>query len=156
MQVIIGLGGNIGDPPAAFHRAIAALGTVHRVHRVSRFLRTRPVGPPQPEYTNGAVLVDVRSGLLTLLELCLELEAAAGRVREDAPRWGPRPLDLDLLIAEDVVHRGPRLILPHPELHRRAFALVPAAELCPAWVHPFAGATLAELAASVTGTNPYR
>jgi len=146
VRVIIGLGGNLGDPPAAFRRAIAGLGVVHRVEAVSHFYKTRPVGPPQPDYWNGAALIDASTDLLELLRLCHELEAAAGRHREGAEHWGPRPLDLDLLLAEGVVHRGPRLVLPHPELHRRAFALVPAAELAPAWIHPLIGKTLAELA----------
>ena len=74
------------------------------------------------------------------------MEAIAGRDRVTEVRWGPRPLDIDLLLIRGVIHRGPRLELPHPRLAERAFALVPAAEIVPDWIHPIVGRTLRELA----------
>lgn len=146
MQLLVGLGGNLGDPPQAFNQALAALSERHQVRAVSRRYRSEPEGPPQPRYWNMVALLEVTAPLLELLDQCQELELRAGRIRDPAHRWGPRPLDLDLLMARNLAHRGPRLLLPHPQLVRRAFALVPAAELVPDWIHPAAGTTLGELA----------
>jgi 2-amino-4-hydroxy-6-hydroxymethyldihydropteridine diphosphokinase len=146
MQILLGLGGNLGDPPEAFNQALAALSERHQIVALSRRYRSEPEGPPQPRYWNMAALLEVAAPLLQLLDQCQELERKAGRIRDPAHRWGPRPLDLDLLMARNLAHRGPRLLLPHPHLIRRTFALVPAAELTPNWRHPAAGATLGELA----------
>ena len=131
--------------------ALRQLAREHRVVGLSRLYRTAPVGPPQPWFWNMVVRLEPRGPLLALLETCQGLERAAGRERGAEPRWGPRSLDLDLLVARGVVHRGPRLELPHPRLHGRAFALLPAAELAPEWVVPGLGRTLAELARGADG-----
>ena len=155
MQVVLGLGGNLGDVPAALVAARAQLGAWTQVLAASRLYRTAPVSPvAQPPFLNAALLVGVDLGLGGLLERCHELEAAAGRNRAGEPRWGPRPLDIDLLAARDIVHRGPRLELPHPRLHDRAFALVPAAEVVGGWIHAPLGRTLDALAADALGRDP--
>jgi len=154
MQVLIGLGANIGDPPATLSRAVESLGEALELLGVSRLYRTRPVGPPQPDYWNMAVLAAAGEPLIELLARCQRFETAAGRRREREERWGPRHLDLDLLMAREAVHRGPRLLLPHPQFHSRAFALVPAAELAPSWIHPHLGRSLEELAREVLATDP--
>lgn len=154
MELLLGLGGNLGDPPRAFRVALAALGREHRVTAASRLYRTEPEGPPQPRYWNMVVRLDLERPLLDLLDTCQGLERAAGRERSGEGRWGPRPLDLDLLASPGVVHRGPRLELPHPRFHRRAFALVPAAEVAPGWVLPGSGRTLEELAVEATRGGP--
>jgi len=146
MQLLIGFGGNLADPPQAFRAALETLAEVHDVLRVSWLYRSAPQGPPQPRYWNMAALIEACSPLLELLESCQHLEDRAGRDRRLEQRWGPRPLDIDLLMAPDVVHHGGRLELPHPRLHARAFALVPAAELAPDMRHPFLGTSLADLA----------
>jgi len=153
-RLILGLGGNLGQPPRAFQEALAALAASHRVLLVSRLYRTEPEGPSQPRFWNMAALLEPAAPLLELLEQCQDLERRAGRDRDRVPRWGPRPLDLDLLIARGLVHRGPRLELPHPRLTSRAFALVPAAELAPGWRHPVLGATLGELAQRLPASGP--
>lgn len=144
MQVVIGFGGNVGDVGDAFRAARARLEEAARVLRASAWYRTRAVGPPgQPDYVNAAVLVEWPGRPIGLLDLCQELERAAGRDRAVERRWGPRTLDLDLLVADRVVCRGPRLRLPHPRVGERAFALVPAADVAPEWVLPPDGCTLA-------------
>lgn len=144
-RVILGLGGNTGEPAAAFHHALDALARDGRIVAVSRLWRTRPVGPPQPDYLNAAAVVSWPGGPRSLLAHCRQLEAAAGRDRSTGERWGPRALDLDLLLAEDLVYRGPTLELPHPRFHERRFALEPAAEVAPDWRHPLLGLTVGEL-----------
>lgn len=146
MRVLIGLGGNLGDVRRTFDCAAAALAGVAAVLARSPLYRTAAVGPPQPDYLNAVLMLDASLPPLELLERCQALERNAGRDRGREPRWGPRPLDLDVLVADGLVHRSPALELPHPRLAERAFALVPAAEIAPEWLHPLAGATLAELA----------
>ncbi|HSN55549.1 MAG TPA: 2-amino-4-hydroxy-6-hydroxymethyldihydropteridine diphosphokinase [Candidatus Sulfomarinibacteraceae bacterium] len=153
-EIVVGLGANLGDPPSAFAVALAGFAREGRVVAVSSLWRTRPVGPAQPDYLNAAVRVAWPNGPWRLLESCRALELAAGRRRTDEARWGPRVLDLDLLIARDLVARGPRLELPHPRLAERAFALVPAAEVAPGWEHPLLSRTLAELAAAAVADDP--
>jgi 2-amino-4-hydroxy-6-hydroxymethyldihydropteridine diphosphokinase len=149
MKVLVGLGGNLGDPPQAFSRALDRLGEGHRLLVVSALYRSQPVGPPQPRYWNQAALLEADRPLLALLDRCQELVQEVGRDRDAEVRWGPRALDLDLLITPGIVHCGPRLHLPHPHFAERAFAVVPAAELAPDWVHPLDGRTLWELAQQV-------
>jgi 2-amino-4-hydroxy-6-hydroxymethyldihydropteridine diphosphokinase len=146
IRVILGLGGNLGDPPHAFEAALEALAECHAVTALSGLYRSEPVGPPQPRYWNMAALLEASSSLLELLDLCQELEAAAGRDRSQEVTWGPRPLDLDLLLADGIVCRGPRLVLPHPHFLKRSFALVPAAEVAPDWIVPGTDRSLQQLA----------
>ena len=151
MKLILGLGGNVGDVAKAFQMASRTL--VLRADAAprarSRLYGTSPVGPEQPLYTNAALLVETALSPREFLGVCSELEKKAGRNREIEVPWGPRTLDLDLLLIENLVCRGPVLEVPHPRLAERAFALVPAAEVAPNWIHPFSGWTLNELATEV-------
>jgi 2-amino-4-hydroxy-6-hydroxymethyldihydropteridine diphosphokinase len=148
VRLLIGLGGNQGDVLGAFLRALVGLDPRATVLARSSVWRSAPQGPPQPDYLNAAVLVETTDHPLAILTLCQHLEAEAGRDRVREQRWGPRPLDLDLLIAPWLVVEAPVLVLPHPRLAERAFALTPAAELAPDWFHPRLHRTLAELAAA--------
>jgi len=154
MEILIGLGGNLGQPESAFVQALEVLANEGRVMAVSRLWRTCPVGPPQPDYLNAAALIDWPAGPGSLLHRCRELEVVAGRNRAQEERWGPRDLDLDLLIARSAVCRGPDLELPHPRLHERRFALESATELVPDWVHPLLGLTIEELAEGARHREP--
>jgi len=155
MQVVLGLGGNVGDVAAAFAEARSRLEKWSRVLAASRLFRTAPVGrAEQPDFLNAALRLEVECNLRELVKQCQMLESEAGRDRSTEARWGPRPLDLDLLLARDVVHRGPCLELPHPRFHERAFALVPAAEVAPDWLHPLLGHTLDRLAEQAARRDP--
>jgi 2-amino-4-hydroxy-6-hydroxymethyldihydropteridine diphosphokinase len=154
VRLVLGLGGNVGDPQRVFSECLTSLAQDGRILKTSRLWRTRPVGPPQPDFLNAAVLIDWPGSPRSLLRRCRQLEAAAGRNRSTEPHWGPRPLDLDLLLAKDIVCRGPSLELPHPRLHQRRFAVEPAAEVAPDWVHPLTGDTLHERGLKLRASDP--
>jgi 2-amino-4-hydroxy-6-hydroxymethyldihydropteridine diphosphokinase len=145
----VGLGSNLDNPPAQLRRALAALARLPETRRVasSGFYWNPPMGPPgQPDYLNAV------AGLLTLLSppaLLAELrqiEAAQGRER-DGPHWGPRTLDLDLLLHGQTCSADESLALPHPGIADRPFVLVPLAEVAPGLRLPD-GREVARLAAA--------
>lgn len=128
----MGLGSNQDGPARQVRTALTELDELPgcRVLRSSRLYRTPPWGPQdQPDYANAVAVLD--TGLLPheLLMALQALERAHGRVRGE--RWGPRTLDLDLLLYDDLTMTTADLILPHPRLHERAFVLVPLVELAP-------------------------
>lgn len=131
VRACIGLGANLGDPGQAVRAAFLALGALpeSRLLATSRLYRTPAWGRvDQPDYINAAALLDTRLAPAALLAQLLDIERRAGRVR-DGERWGPRLLDLDLLLYGDRSIDMPGLRVPHPHLHERAFALVPLAEI---------------------------
>lgn len=131
VHACIGLGANLGDPVAALRAAFDALARLPATHLLaaSRLYRTPAWGRiDQPDYVNAAALLDTALDPQRLLVALLDIERRAGRVR-DGHRWGPRTLDLDLLLYGDRVIDLPGLCVPHPHLHERAFALVPLAEI---------------------------
>lgn len=128
----VGLGANLGSREETLRRAVDLLGGSDGVGvlAVSELRETEPVGVvDQPAFLNGAVAVETTRSPRALLELLLDIERSLGRVRKE--RWGPRTVDLDLLVygAEEIDEPG--LHLPHPRLHERRFALEPLAELDP-------------------------
>jgi 2-amino-4-hydroxy-6-hydroxymethyldihydropteridine diphosphokinase len=129
----LGLGSNVGDREAHLRAAIAGLEAAGvEVDAVSSTYESAPVGEvlDQPDFLNAAVRVRTDLEPDVLLDLCKEIEAARGR-ELDAPRHSPRPLDLDLLLLGDLDLSTGRLTLPHPEVTRRRFVLVPLLELDP-------------------------
>ncbi|TAM12381.1 MAG: 2-amino-4-hydroxy-6-hydroxymethyldihydropteridine diphosphokinase [Nevskiaceae bacterium] len=128
----IGLGANLGSPERQVATAIITLAQVPGVKmlRRSRYWRSKAIGPqPQPDYCNAACAIETQLEPEALLNALLDLEDAAGRTRTQ--RWGPRVLDLDLLHMQGVLRATTRLTLPHPQISRRAFVLVPLAEVAP-------------------------
>ncbi|MBF0160856.1 MAG: 2-amino-4-hydroxy-6-hydroxymethyldihydropteridine diphosphokinase [Magnetococcales bacterium] len=141
----IGVGSNQGNILSVCRRAVARLGG-HPGVRVlcqSPLYRTEPVGPVrQPWYVNGVVGVQSRMGPQALLRLLHRMERSFGRDRRREKPWGPRPLDLDLLLYGDRVVRRSLLHLPHPHLHQRRFVLRPLADVAPTLRHPVFGKTV--------------
>jgi 2-amino-4-hydroxy-6-hydroxymethyldihydropteridine diphosphokinase len=139
--VYIGLGANLGDREAAIRGALDRLDALAgvRVKRVSSLRETDPVGyEDQPRFLNGVAELDSTLEPLELLDRLLEIERTLGRTRH-GPRFGPRTIDLDLLLYDDLVLDHARLTIPHPRMTERAFVLEPLAELEPALVVPGAG-----------------
>jgi 2-amino-4-hydroxy-6-hydroxymethyldihydropteridine diphosphokinase len=142
----LGLGANLGDPRRQLAEALERLNTAEEVevNRVSTFYQNPPLGPAnQPWYVNAAARVRTRLGPEELLQLLQQVETAMGRVRGE--RWGPRRLDLDLLLYNGEVIFAPHLVVPHPEMHRRVFVLVPLAEIAPQAWHPVLGKSAEDL-----------
>lgn len=133
VRACVGLGGNIGDVAAALRAALVALDALPgtRLLRASRFYRTPAWGvEAQPDFINAAAVLETTLAPRPLLDALLAIERDHGRERAaDGSRWGPRTLDLDLLLYADAVIDEPGLLLPHPQMHRRAFVLVPLAEV---------------------------
>lgn len=139
LRAVVGVGANLGDRMATMRAAVGELSRVATVEKRSRIVETAPVGgPPQPPFLNAAVLLAYGGGEIALLDALLAIEARFGRVR--AERWGPRTVDLDLLWIEGVAIDTPRLVVPHPRLRERAFALVPLLEVVPDARDPRTGA----------------
>lgn len=149
MELILGLGGNQGEVAATFAWVAGEIGQHAKILAASSLYLTDPVGPPQAPFLNAALLLELAEDPFRFFARCQTWEHLAGRNRQGERRWGPRPLDLDLLMAPGVVMVSPELVLPHPRLAERRFALLPAAELAPSWVHPRLGQTLAELLAAL-------
>jgi len=146
----LGLGANLGDPVAQVERAllqIAALPETRLIARSSLY-RSDPVGPPgQPDYCNAVCEIETALAPEALLDAVLAIEVDNGRTR-DGIRWTARRLDIDLLHVDGMACDTPRLNLPHPQLHRRNWVLVPLAEITPALTIPGLGA-IATLAAQL-------
>ena len=153
VRACVGLGGNVGDAAATLRAALPALdglpGT--RLLRASRLYRTPAWGvTDQPDFVNAVALLDTTLSPRALLDGLLAIERAFGRERRE--RWGPRTLDLDLLVYGGAAIDEPGLHVPHPHLHERAFVLLPLAEIAPDLEVPGQGRA-AELRARIDGAG---
>ena len=132
VRAYVGLGANLGERESTLRRAVELLGGAGDVVAVSSFRETDPVGyVDQPRFLNGAAALDTELEPRELLERLLEIERALGRIRDPGRRYGPRTVDLDLLLYGCTQLEEPGLVVPHPRLHERRFALEPLAELDP-------------------------
>lgn len=136
-----GIGGNLGQPSRTLAEAARALDAQSEIEvcRASKVYRNPAVGGPhnQPDYLNAVLELETSLAPRALLELFLDVEQSYGRVRSE--KWGPRTLDLDLLIFGSEEVDEPGLTLPHPRLHERAFVLQPLCDLNPDLIHPTIG-----------------
>ena len=145
----VGLGANLEDPRGHIERALELLAAEDGIEvvAISTLRETDPVGyEDQPRFLNGAAELRTSLSARELLERLLAIERTLGRVRGAGPRYGPRTIDLDLLLHGDEIVREDGLELPHPRLHERPFALEPLAELDPALEIPGRGPVQALLA----------
>jgi 2-amino-4-hydroxy-6-hydroxymethyldihydropteridine diphosphokinase len=132
-RAYVGLGSNVGDREQTIRRAAEAIGAT----RLSEIRETEPWGyADQPRFKNAVAVVETELCPLALLEELLEIERAFGRERGEGPRYGPRTIDLDLLLYGEETLDEPGLTVPHPHLHERRFVLEPLADLDPALVVP--------------------
>ena len=146
----IGLGANLGDPRLQLEEALARLACTEEIEvvKVSSFYLNPPLGPPdQPWYVNAVAQVLTRLTPEELLRVLHRVEQELGRERRE--RWGPRLIDLDLLLYNGIILSGPDLQLPHPEMVNRPFVLMPLAEIAPQAWHPVLQKTAAELLAEL-------
>jgi 2-amino-4-hydroxy-6-hydroxymethyldihydropteridine diphosphokinase len=150
----IALGSNLasrwGDREANLREAIARVGDLGHARAVSSFYSTAPVGyTAQPDFLNAAFLLETELAPADLMHALLNIERAMGRDRTIVPAKGPRIIDLDLLLMDDVVLESHDLTLPHTAMSERRFVLEPLAEIAPAMVDPVSGRTIAELLAKL-------
>ncbi len=154
-RVYIALGSNLASPLTQVNAAIAALGTIpdSRIVAVSSFYRTPPLGPQdQPDYLNAAVALETSLAPEALLDHTQRIELDQGRVRK-AERWGPRTLDLDIMLFGDETIATPRLTVPHYDMKNRGFMLWPLFEIAPALRFPD-GETLASVLEHLGAAKP--
>jgi 2-amino-4-hydroxy-6-hydroxymethyldihydropteridine diphosphokinase len=148
-KAFVGIGSNLGEPERQITAALEHLEAEEGIEivAVSTLRETEPVGyRDQPNFLNGAARLETGLSPRELLERLLAIERRLGRVRVEGPRFGPRTIDLDLLVHGDEVIAEPGLQVPHPRLHERRFALEPLAELDPALEIPGRGPVLTLLA----------
>lgn len=149
----VGLGGNVGAAVTTLRAAIGDLSALPdtQLLRASKLYRTPAWGlEDQPDFVNAVALLETQLAPQALLEHLLAIERIHGRSRDADLRWGPRTLDLDLLLYGDAVIDEPGLHVPHPQLHKRAFALQPLVEIAPETVIPGIGRASDALAAMAT------
>lgn len=136
--------GRYGLPADVLKAAIAEIGARgHEVQRVSRILPTAPLGPAGRSFANAALVLTSRACPVQLLQDLKSVERAYGRRR--FRRWGPRVLDLDILLWSGGRVQERRLTIPHPEFRKRLFVLVPLAEVAPRWIDPVTGLSIRQL-----------
>jgi 2-amino-4-hydroxy-6-hydroxymethyldihydropteridine diphosphokinase len=150
--VLLGLGSNVGDRLASLQAAVAALAPAAVPTAVSAVYETRPMYvEDQAAFLNIAVAAETRLGAPDLLARLKDLERRLGRT--PGVRFGPRRIDIDILIFGEEVVVGPGLEVPHPRMLERGFVLVPAADVAARWRHPVSGRTIAEHLADLGPTG---
>ncbi len=159
---LIGLGANLGDRLQTLEKAVARLAGDPNLLLIgkSRWHTTSPIGGPagQPTFLNGAITLETSLAPRSVAEILWRIETELGRKSsktERTERWGPRAIDLDLLLYGELTLKTPSLVLPHPRMAWRRFVLEPAGEVAAAMVHPTTGWTIARLLDNLDSTVPY-
>jgi 2-amino-4-hydroxy-6-hydroxymethyldihydropteridine diphosphokinase len=146
-RIYIGIGSNLGDPGKNCLEAIERIGKIPKcsILGISNLYRTEPMGVEDQEwFINGAIVLSADLSPRYLLERLLAIEADMGRVR-NGKHWGPRVIDLDILLfGRDIIHEE-NLFIPHPYMHERRFVLIPMIDLDPDLEHPLLGKSMSEL-----------
>ena len=153
-RAYLGIGSNLGDRKGYLDRAVEQLGKdpYIRVLKSADYIETEPYGPvEQPNFLNGAVELETLYTPRELLQVLQDIEKEAGRKR--IVHWGPRTLDLDILLYDDQVVREEGLIIPHVEMAKRAFVLEPLCSLAPYAVHPLYRKTIQDLLEDLSGKD---
>ena len=155
-RALVSFGANLGEPARQIKEAVARLRENKKIRfqKASSFYLTEPVGPvPQPPFVNAVAEWATELEPEEVLEILLRVEREMGRER--TLRWGPRAIDLDLLLFSDRIVEIPGLNVPHPRMHERRFILAPLAEVAPEAVDPRTGKSAAELLAGLPGGGPW-
>lgn len=149
VKCAIALGSNLGDSKQILNQALEMLSQTSRIELISHssWYETVPVGPPQPNYVNGCAILQTQLLPEDILQILLKIEQQFGRIRQE--RWGPRILDLDILLYDDLILEMQNLTIPHPRMNERAFVLVPLAEIAPHWIEPLSGQTILQLSQAI-------
>ena len=151
-EVLLGLGANMGDRAANLRAAMAGLRRFLNVTGESPIYETEPMyRTDQAPFLNMVVAADTAMPPASLLAAVKHLERRLGRTGGE--RFGPRPIDIDILFHGSVVVETPSLVIPHPRMAERGFVLVPAADVAPHWVHPVTGHTVAQMLAALGTTG---
>ena len=151
-KAYIGIGSNLGDTHGNCRKAIERMGRIPgcSVTGLSELYLTEPVGVEgQDWYVNGVIAISTSLSPQELIKGLYIIEADMGRVRKE--RWGPRTIDLDILLFGQDIIREPNLTIPHPRMHERRFVIAPMVELAPDLVHPTLGKKMTELLAMIPG-----
>ena len=148
-KTAIALGSNLGDSITILENSLTVINSTPGINleAVSSWYRTKPIGPPQPDYLNGCAILNVRQTPEELLALLQAIELQFGRVRNE--KWGARTLDLDIILYDDLIINTSNLTIPHPRMHERAFVLVPLAQIAADWQEPRTGKAIAQLAEKI-------
>jgi len=145
--VYLGMGSNLGPREKQLKRAIGELASLPQteVLNLSSLYETEPVGvKEQPLFLNLVMVLRTEIPPEELLQQLKGIESRMGRGK--GRRWGPRPIDLDILLYDHLILNSPRLVIPHPRMHQRLFVLLPLAELAPQLIHPVLGKRIGQLA----------
>ena len=154
-RVYIGIGSNLGDRRANVLEAAKHIGELPttRVVRASSLYESEPLGDAKTWFVNSVIEVETDLSADAMLKRTQAIEEAMGRKRVKGKRWGARIIDLDLLLWNQEVIQKRNLRIPHPEMHKRRFVLLPLAELAPHVIHPKLGSSVSALLATVADTK---